>query len=133
MGLLNKDTDYAVRALTFIASNDEKLYSVKEISESLNLSYSYLRKLLQILNKHSILKSVKGKGGGFKINKNPYKIYLKDIIKIFQGNIEIKHCFVKSNKCPNAKTCLINSKLTKIDNFVKNELYLINIQSLISS
>lgn len=133
MRLIKKDTDYAVRALTFIASNKDKHFNAKEISRELDISYPYIRKLLQIFNKHDILSSAKGKGGGFKIIKEPDKIYFKDIIQIFQGGINIKHCFVKSNNCPNVMTCLINKKLSKIENLIRDELYPVSIQSLIES
>ncbi len=133
MSLIKKDTDYAIRALTLIASNSGKIYNSKKISEDLDIPYSYLRKLLQVFNKNNILISIKGKGGGFKINKNPEKIFLRDIIYIFQGDIKIKNCYIKSEKCPETNICLLNKKLTMIEELIKKEIHLINIQSLIES
>ncbi len=131
MKLITKDTDYAIRALTLIAKEKNKLFNVKEISKSLNISYSYLRKLLQILNKNKILFSVKGKGGGFKINKDPEEIYIKDLIKLFQKDIEIKNCYIKSKNCPNKNVCILSAKLSKIESVIREELFSLNIKSFL--
>jgi Rrf2 family protein len=131
MKLITKDTDYAFRALALMAKDKNKLYNVKEISESINISLSYLRKLFQILNREKILISTKGKGGGFKLNKRPAEIFLKDLIRIFQGGIEIKHCFIRSDVCPNESICILSRKLSKVENFIKEELYPINLEMYI--
>jgi Rrf2 family protein len=133
MKLITKDTDYAMRALIFLGSNKDKLFSVKEISEKLSISHQFLRRLLQVLNRNGILRSVKGKGGGFAINKNPEEIYLESLIRIFQGEIDIKHCMVRANVCPDKKTCLLTRKLNEMEKLIKKEIGNINIQALIGN
>ena len=131
MKLITKDTDYAMRALTYMAKNNGEINSVKEISESLNISLPYLRKILQILTKRGILSSSKGKGGGFTFDKSPDKIYIIDLINIFQGEINIRHCVVREDICPNITTCLLHKKLFELEKLIKSEINLLTIKALI--
>lgn len=133
MKLITKDTDYALRALIFIAKNKNKIITAREISDNLNISYPFLRKLLQVFNKNKILISVKGKNGGFYLSKKPEEIFLNEIIEIFQGKIDVKQCLIGKNKCPDIKTCLIHKKLNKIEDFIENEFSTISVATLMDS
>ena len=55
MKLITKDTDYAVRAIMYIAGSDKKIVSTAELMENLRLPRPFLRKILQVLVKHRIL------------------------------------------------------------------------------
>jgi len=131
MKLITKDTDYVIQALVFMAKNSGSGFSVKQISNELSLSLSYLRKLLQILNKEGILSSTKGKGGGFVMKLKPDKIFLKDLINIFQGNLEIKNCFVKNKKCSNLINCVLHKKLINVEEYIKKEIGTLSIKDII--
>lgn len=85
MKLITRDTDYAVRALCFIAENKGKIVSVSELVKVLKIPRPFLRKLLQILHRKRILKSFKGRGGGFQLAIPAERIYLVDLIKFFRG------------------------------------------------
>ena len=57
MKLITRDTDYAIRALSCIAADKEKVYTVTELTKSLDVPRPFLRKILQILNHKGLLKS----------------------------------------------------------------------------
>ena len=56
MKLITRDTDYAIRALCFIARFKKKIVSVSELVKVLKIPRPFLRKILQTLNKKRILK-----------------------------------------------------------------------------
>src|SRR3990167_7673473 len=85
MRLINRNTDYAVRAISYISRQEEKVISVSRLVERLNAPRPFLRKILQILNKKGILISYKGQGGGFALAKKPQEIFLTDLIETLQG------------------------------------------------
>ena len=64
MKLITKDTDYALKALCYIAKSSKEIISVKELVKCLDVPNPFLRKVLQVLNRHKLLRSYKGKGGG---------------------------------------------------------------------
>ncbi len=130
MKLITRDTDYAVRALCFIAGSKKNRVSVGELVKTLKIPMPFLRKLLQILNKKKLLKSYKGQGGGFALAKPHDKILLTDLMKIFQGSLKLNECVFKKQVCPNIKTCKLKKKIDKIEKYVISELKAITLACL---
>ena len=131
MKLITRDTDYAVRALCFIADKGKELVSADLMVKELKIPRPFLRKILQILNKKGLLKSYRGKGGGFKLAISASKILLTDLINIFQGSVKINECIFKKRLCPNIKTCLLKKRIDGIQSHVVSELGSITIASLV--
>jgi len=131
MKLITRDTDYALRAICCIAKNKSKVTSATELVNELKIPRPFLRKILQLLNKKSILTSCKGQGGGFYLNKPTNKIFLLDLMKIFQGNFKLNECLFKKNICPNIKRCALRVKMNKIERYVVRELETITVASLL--
>ena len=126
-----RDTDYAIRAICFISKKRKKLISVSELFGCLRIPKPFLRKILQRLNKKKILKSLKGKGGGFSLAVEPENIFLLDLIEIFQGRLTLNECTFKNMPCPNIKTCLLKKRIDKIQSYVVSELKAIRIADLL--
>ncbi len=131
MTLITKNTDYAIRSLCFLAKKKGEPASVAEISKTLNISYTFLRKIMQELNKKGILCSVKGKGGGFALKKTANEIFVNDIIHIFQGPIQLRNCGIKHHICPDFKSCLLRSKIEEIETYAHKVLGSVTITSLL--
>ena len=107
--------DYALRALSYIASNDlNKTYMRSELSETCGIPDSFLGKILQSLAKSEILISERGKKGGFKLNKKPSDITIYDIIKSVEGEVMINECLLDKNFCNNFSYCKIHQVLGDI-------------------
>lgn len=131
MKLITRDTDYAIRALMYIACSKDAIVSVAEIEKKLKLPRPFLRKILQILQKKGILKSIKGNKGGFLLAVPAKKIFLADLMKIFQGRITLTECFLKKKVCPNIKRCSMRHKIKNMEKIVVSELKKITIASLL--
>ena len=130
MKLLKKETDYALRALAYIAKNNPSITSVSEIEKQIGVSRPFLRKILQNLNKQGILISQKGKGGGFVLAKKPEKIFLQDIMKIFQGELSLNNCIFDKKICQNHKTCILRNKINSIERTLLSEIEQIKLTDL---
>lgn len=131
MKLINRDTDYAVKALLYIARNSVQRISVADLARKLDIPYPFLRKTFQTLSGRGILISSRGKGGGFKLAVPPEKIYLTDLINIFHGPVELAECLFRDKICPDIKTCPLRKKILKLQEFVLTELRSITIASLL--
>ncbi len=128
---INKETDVAIRVLKFVAKFNGQ-FNVEDLSNELNLSIPFLRKILQILAKNGILFSKKGKNGGFLLARDPKKIFLIDIVNIFQNGIEFLNCIDEyGNECPDIKTCLLRKKLLDLEIIMKNNFSSTSIFDLI--
>jgi Rrf2 family protein len=131
MKLITRDTDYALRAVCYIAKNSDSVVSAAELVNKLKIPRPFLRKLLQVLNKNKVLKSYKGQGGGFSLVTSAKRVVLLDLIEIFQGPLHLNECFFKKLACPNRKTCALRKKINNIERYVISRLRSITIASLL--
>jgi len=131
MKLITRDTDYAIRALMYIAGSKKDIVTASEIEKKLGLPRPFLRKILQTLQKEGVLQSIKGNKGGFLLAMPAKKIFLSDLMKIFQGKITFTECFLKKKVCPNIEKCSVRKKIKNIEKKVVSELKQINISSLV--
>lgn len=130
MKLITRKTDYAIRALCYIAKQDEKV-NVFELAEKLKIPQPFLRGIMQILNNKGLLKSFKGSEGGFILARPPKKIFLTNVLKIFQGPIKLNECIAKKKICPDIENCSLKKEIEKIKKYIESKLNSITIDSLI--
>ena len=130
MKLITRDTDYAVRALCYIAGHKEKTVSAGELVKTLKMPRPFLRKILQALQKEGILSSCKGKGGGFQATEPLEEVLLVDVIKVFQGPLQLFECVFKKRLCPNRPRCALRKKIIRIQERAVSDLEAITIGSL---
>ncbi len=133
MKMITRDTDYAIRTLSCIAGKKKKIVTVRELTEKLDMPKAYLRRVLQILNKKGILKSLKGRGGGFSLIKDPEEITVFDLVEIFQGPFQLSDHILKGKVCPSINTCYLKEKLDRMEKHVARELKGITIASLMTN
>ena len=132
MKLITRDTDYAMRALCVMAKQRGKVISVEEVVYETEIPRPFLRKILQILNKKRVIRSYKGKNGGFMLSKNPNSISIADIINVFQGTVNLSEHVFKKGQCPRMQKCNLKKRLDKIEVMVRRELHIITIASLMN-
>lgn len=131
MKLITRDTDYAVRAICCIAEQKDTVVTANKLIKCLKMPKPFLRKILQMLNKEGLLKSRKGKGGGFVLCRLPKKILITDVMKIFQGPLQLNQCTFKKKICPEVRSCKLMKKLNIIEISTINQLKSITIASLL--
>ena len=130
MKLVTRNTDYALRALCYM-SKQKDVVTVGQLVKKLGVPRPFMRKILQQLNKERILESYKGRGGGFKLKATPEKIYMVEIMRIFQGQVGLNGCFLKKEVCPNKGKCVLRKKIRSIEEGVLEQLRQITIASLV--
>ncbi len=130
MKLITRDTDYAVRALVFMARQKDGIVSVSKLVEELRIPRPFLRKILQVLNKKGILNSHKGAGGGFGLARPAKKILLEDLIEIYQGPFRLNECMFKKRACPERGICALKREIDNIERYVASGLRSIAIADL---
>jgi len=131
MKLITRDTDYAIRAICFMAEHKKEIISVSELVQKLKIPRPFLRKILQALNKKGVLASFKGKFGGFKLRRKPQDIFITDLIKIFQGPVKLNRCIFKKKLCSSMDRCILRERIGEIEQRVVSELGLITVASLL--
>ncbi|MVO98244.1 RrF2 family transcriptional regulator [Paenibacillus lutrae] len=89
----SKSTDYALHALVYLAHLDRlSNVGIKEISTMLNVSESYLSKIMTRLRKDGIVGAVSGVKGGYELARPAKEITFLEVIWAIEGRQRMFEC-----------------------------------------
>ncbi len=74
----------AIYALLELAAQPERQLSVAEIGEKYDVSSHHLAKVMNVLGRAKMVRSVRGAGGGYQFAGNARRITLLDVIQLFE-------------------------------------------------
>ena len=120
--------EYGLRAAVNLAGSYPQRKNIKALALEENISVKYLERLVGKLRKNNILKSFKGKDGGYVLARNPKKITAGEIIEIMEGPI-VSKC--QNIHCPKTKKCSSSSVWIKLDEQIRKTLYGIKLSDLL--
>ena len=72
-------------------------------------------RLRAILARGGVLKSARGRSGGFTLARPAAAIRLADVIRIFQGPVKLHDCAFKKTICPDVRACPLRKTLTRLE------------------
>ena len=128
---LSTRAKYAVRALLDLVLNSkDKPIFIKDIANRIGVSESYLENIFHKLQKAGILKSRKGKGGGFLLAKNPKNINVYEIIKISEGELLLSKCLSNKYSCDKEEFCITRELWGDASLLIKKYLSSVTIEDL---
>ena len=111
---------YAIITMVDLAINGvDGPAPLKEISIRQKISLSYLEQLFSKLRISGLVKSMRGPGGGYMLNKNPSNLNLLDIITAVDEKIDQTQCGGSMN-CINDKPCLTHFIWTDLNNKIND-------------
>jgi len=97
---------YAIIAMLDLAMYGDALpVPLRDVSNRQNISLSYLEQLFSKLRLSTLVKSIRGPGGGYILDKDASEINLYQIITAVDENIDQTQCGGAMN-CNNDKPCL---------------------------
>ena len=134
MDVLRRNTDYALRMMTNLASHfNEELMSARQLATDGNFSYELGCKILQKLHKAELVESRMGPKGGFALSTEPSKITLMEIINVLQGGIRLNRCLLGGNGCEFQPDCEISAKLACLQLYIDGYLRGITLAEILRS
>ena len=95
-------SDYTLRVLMFLALNRDRLATIPEIATAYDISENHLMKVVHQLARSGVIESVRGKGGGIRLAREPEAIRLGQIVRASEGSAPIVECL-----SDDAATCRI--------------------------
>ena len=81
---LQISSQIAIFALVELAALPQRQLAVAEIGEKYGLSAHHLAKVMQVLVRAGLVRSVRGARGGYQFSGNPRRITLLDVIGLFE-------------------------------------------------
>ena len=101
---LTRFTDFGLRILTYLAllPRDE-IANISDVTEQYGLSRNHVVKIVHALGKGGFLETVRGKGGGIRLQRPPEQINLGEVIEFLEPNLDVVDCH--SPLCKLNKIC----------------------------
>lgn len=98
---------YAIRVMLDIAKNQQDGYvPMKDVANRQGLSLKYLEQILPALTKNKIVEGIQGKGGGYRLVRNPEEYTIGDILRITERDLAPVSCLAEgAEKCERRNTC----------------------------
>ena len=108
--MISAKSRYALRVMVDLAQrNTGEFIPVKEIAARQGISLKYLESIMTILTKGKMLESASGKGGGYRLVREPCEYKVIEILRLVEGNLAPVACL-----CDDGKKCERTTECTTL-------------------
>jgi Rrf2 family protein len=126
---LSKKGEYALRSLInlgFAAEAKRELVQASELAESEQLPVKFLEQILQTLKEAGLIKSVRGKFGGYRLAKPARQIKIGQVVRLIDGPLAPIACVSQSAyekcTCPDEVHCGLRMLMLDVRNAIADIL-----------
>jgi Rrf2 family protein len=115
--MLSQKARYALHALIVLAEcGGEEPLQIADIAKEARVPRKFLEQILLDLKKRGIVRSLRGRAGGYLIGKAPKDISFADVIRVIDGPLALAPCvsvtaYHKCEDCVDEATCAIRKVL----------------------
>lgn len=86
--------------------NNGEFIPMKDVATRQDISLKYLEKILPALTKGGLVDSVHGKGGGYRLTRDPESYLVGDILRLTEGDLAPVSCLSdNAPPCERAAEC----------------------------
>lgn len=105
---------YALRVMIDLAEHQQEGYiPMKEVAQRQGISLKYLERILPALTKNGLVEGVQGKGGGYRLSRNPEEYTVGEILRLTEGDLAPVACLeCGAEPCDRATECRTRSVWT---------------------
>ena len=116
---------YALRVMIDLAENENGRYiPLKDIAARQEISKKYLEILVKDMVTGGLLVGVSGKGGGYKLLRQPEEYTVGEIIEVMEGSLATVACLGKNAQpCPRATMCKTLPLWAEYDKMARDFFY----------
>jgi Rrf2 family nitric oxide-sensitive transcriptional repressor len=116
---LTRLTDYSYRVLIYLAANEGKQATIRDIADLYNISRNHLMKVANLLARHGFVRAVRGRGGGLTLARRPEEIGLGDVARRLEEDFAVVECLGDRGMCRIEPGCALKPLIAKaIDAFL---------------
>ena len=124
---------YALRIMVDLAQHNDGEYVVlMDIAARQSISEKYLEGIVAQLSKSGLLAAQRGRGGGYRLSKEPGEITVGEIIRCAEGPLAPVACLKgEENDCPKADDCLTLPLWEELDQRMNDYLDSVSLSDLL--
>jgi Rrf2 family protein len=126
--MLSQKCKYALQALLVLArENSDDLLLVNDIAERENLPKKFLEAILLELNRNGLVRSRRGRGGGYALAKPADLITFGQVVRIMDGPLAPLSCvsvnyYRRCDDCRDEQACEIRKVMRRVRDAIAAEL-----------
>jgi Rrf2 family protein len=126
--MLSQKCKYALQALLVLArENSDELLLVSDIAERENLPKKFLEAILLELNRNGLVRSRRGRGGGYALAKPADLITFGQVVRIMDGPLAPLSCvsvnyYRRCDDCKDEQACEIRRVMRRVRDAIAAEL-----------
>jgi Rrf2 family protein len=106
---ISRAGDYALRAVVYLSrQNSDRLCTIREIARAQQIPQAFLAKLMPMLIKAEVVKSVQGPKGGYRLARASSEIDFLEVIQAIDGPISLVTCQNGESCCEIEEFCSMN-------------------------
>ena len=111
---------YALRVMVgFALRGGQEFVPLKEIAESEGISQKYLESIMTVLSKAGFVDAVHGKGGGYRLNREPKDYTIGAILKLTEGSLNVASCTTQgAAACSRSECCQALPMWERLDKMI---------------
>ena len=115
---------YALRVIIDLAERADTGYiPMKEVAERQGISLKYLEKILPALAKNNLIEGVQGKGGGYRLTREPKDYSVGEILRLTEGNLAPVSCLeCNAEPCQHVDGCRTFPMWNKLHDIINDYL-----------
>ena len=105
--LISTKGRYALRVMLELSDHDREDYvPLSVIAKKQEISEKYLESILVVLSKAGAIDALRGKGGGYRLNRAPKDYTIGGILRLVEGSLAPVSCLTEDGKkCGGVCTC----------------------------
>ncbi len=127
-----KKIDYVVKVLEELKKEGDKMpLSLKEIAKRNSISEKYLKQIMPYLEERKIVRSIKGRSGGYFLNKDLKEVSLFDIFDALNEPLNVAPCDKEKKNCVIFENCYMKNIWKNLNLEIKKFLKMKKIENII--
>ena len=122
--LISTKGRYALRVMLELSDHDRNEYvPLSVIAKKQEISEKYLESILVVLSKAGAIDALRGKGGGYRLNRDPRDYTVGGILRLVEGSLAPVTCLdCKPNGCARTVECRTLPLWEKLYALIENYL-----------
>lgn len=105
-------TDYAIRALIFLAQDQRELSKAVEVADAMKMPKGFLHQVLQTLQRAGLVVSRPSRYGGYALARPAEKISLLEVVEAMEGPVDAAICVIQPELSRRERGCALHSLWT---------------------
>lgn len=120
---LSRRTDYALRAITYLAARTENgPCSIAEVSRAENIPREFMAKVLKELCRLGFIKSKLGAKGGYILRRAPGELSVLEVMEGLDGPMAINDCLTEPSLCGRTPGCQMHLLFKSVNDNIREIL-----------